>query len=287
MAEILLGKPVADRIREKARLDAETLLSAGIAPALAIIRLGEKPDDLAYESSIQRGCRSAHVSVETYDLPEGTTQDGILRLIHNLNNEPGVHGILPLRPLPSHLNDDRVRNAVQPQKDVDGITDASLAGVFTGSGTGFSPCTAEACVLLIKEQQPDLTGKHAVIVGRSLIVGRPLAMLLMKENATVTICHSHTSHLAKWTRQGDIVAAALGQPRKLGGECFTSGQTVVDVGIHVLPDGRLCGDVDYDQAAAVVAAITPVPGGVGAVTTALLIAHVVEAARRQTAQREA
>lgn len=282
MAELLKGAPVAAALAEKTAAAVETLKTRSILPTLAILRVGAREDDLSYERGATKRCAAAGIQVRSVVLPEDVSQDDFMQTLDALNKDSSVHGILMFRPLPSHLDDEAARRALAPEKDVDGVTDGSLAGVFTGSGEGFSPCTAQAVAEILKHYGIDPRGKHAVIAGRSLVVGRPAAMLLMEQGATVTICHSKTPDVAAVTRQADILVAAIGKMRSLGSDYFSPGQTVIDVGIHFNEDtGKLCGDVRQEDAESVVSALTPVPGGVGAVTTAVLVSHVAEAALRQ------
>ncbi len=281
MAMLLKGAPAAAALSEKTAAAAAELRKAGVVPTLAILRVGERPDDLSYERGAKKRCDAAGVAVRSVALPEDVTQERLMDTLAALNQDDGVHGILLLRPLPEHLDGEAARRALAPEKDVDGVTDGSLAGVFTGSGEGFAPCTAQAVAELLDFYDIPLSGAHAVIAGRSLVVGRPAAMLLMAKGATVTICHGKTPSLPDMTRQADILVAAVGRMGLLGSEHIAPGQVVVDVGIHFNEvTGKMCGDVRFDEAESIAAAITPVPGGVGAMTTAVLVSHVVEAAQR-------
>lgn len=282
MAELLKGAPVAAALSEKTAALVEDLRQKGIAPTLAILRVGAREDDLSYERGAVKRCAAAGIEIRSVPLPESVTQAEYMAALNGLNTDPAVHGILMLRPLPAHLDEEAARKALAPEKDVDGVTDGSLAGVFTGSRVGFPPCTAQAVMELLHHYGVDLQGKTAAVIGRSLVVGRPAAMLLMEKGATVTICHSRTADVPAAAKQADIVVAALGRKRSLGANCFAPGQTVIDVGIHFNTEtGKLCGDVVQEEAEAIVSALTPVPGGVGAVTTAVLVSHVAEAAARQ------
>jgi methylenetetrahydrofolate dehydrogenase (NADP+)/methenyltetrahydrofolate cyclohydrolase len=278
MARILRGKDVADAMMESMKRDTEALKVRGVIPALGIIRLGEREDDIAYERGAKKRCEAAGVAVRNYTLPGDAPQEAVLELIGGVNGDAGVHGALILRPLPGHIDDGVIRGALRPEKDVDGITDGSLAGVFTGTPRGFPPCTAEACMEILSYYGIDPLGKRVTVIGRSLVVGRPLAMMLMRQQGTVTICHTRTRDLPAAVREGDIVIAALGKPESIGKEYFREGQVVIDVGIHAKPGGGFRGDVKFEEAEPVVAAITPVPGGVGTVTTGVLARHVIRAA---------
>lgn len=282
MAELLKGAPVAAALAEKTAADAEALKARGIVSTLAILRVGAREDDLSYERGAVKRCAAAGIEVRSVVLPEDVDQNTFMETLKELNRDDTVHGILMFRPLPAHLDEEAARKALAPEKDVDGVTDGSLAGVFTGSGEGFFPCTAQAVVEILNHYGIELKGKAVAIAGRSLVVGRPAAMLLMEKGATVTICHSKTTDVAAVTKQADIVVAAIGKKRSLGADYFAPGQTVIDVGIHFNEEtGKLCGDVRQEEAETIVSALTPVPGGVGAVTTAVLVSHVTEAAKRQ------
>lgn len=283
MAELLKGAPVAAAIAERTAGQAEALGKAGIVPTLAIVRVGAREDDLSYERGAVKRCAAVGVETRSVVLPGDVTQDELLKTLEALNRDDGVHGILLFRPLPAQLDDETARKTIAPEKDVDGVTDGSLAGVFTGSGAGFTPCTAQAVMEILSYYGVDLAGKNAVVAGRSLVVGRPLAMLLMAAGATVTLCHSRTRDLPAIAKAADIVVAAIGRMGFFGAEYFAPGQIVADVGIHFdEASGRMRGDVRTEEAEPVVKAITPVPGGVGSVTTAVLVSHVTEAALRQT-----
>jgi methylenetetrahydrofolate dehydrogenase (NADP+)/methenyltetrahydrofolate cyclohydrolase len=279
VAQILKGKDVADAMMEGMKRDTEALKERGIIPALGIIRLGEREDDISYERGAKKRCDAAGVAVKNYVLPADASQEALLEVIRGINGDPQVHGVLLFRPLPAHINDRIVRGALLPAKDIDGITDGSLAGVFTGTPQGFPPCTAEACLAILAHYGIEIAGKRVTVVGRSLVIGRPVAMMLMHKNGTVTICHTKTRDLPAVVREGDIVIVAAGKPESIGKDHFREGQVVIDVGIHVKDEGGLCGDVRFAEAEGLAAAITPVPGGVGTVTTAVSVRHVIEAAK--------
>lgn len=279
MAVELKGALVAKAIDERSRAGIETLLKKGVAPTLALVRVGAREDDIAYENGAVKRCERVGVSYKKVTLPADISQEALLETIEALNRDATVHGVLLFLPLPKRFDGDAVRAALSPEKDVDGVTEGSLAGVFTGSGKGFAPCTAQACIEILDHYGYDCKGKRAVVVGRSLVVGKPVAMLLLGKNATVTVCHTKTAGLPAVVRGAELVVTAAGKPKVVGGECFSEGQTVIDVGINFV-DGVMCGDADFDAASQKVSAITPVPGGVGTVTTSVLVNHVVEAALR-------
>lgn len=278
MADLLLGKPVGDALSEKTTALAEELTAKGIQPTLAIVRVGERPDDLSYERGACKRAEALGIAVRKFLLPEDASQDDVLAAIAQVNDDASIHGCLMFRPLPKGIDEAAVCNALDPAKDVDGITAGSLAGVFMDTGVGFPPCTAQACVEILDHYGFDVEGKSVAVVGRSLVIGKPVAMMLLARNATVTLCHSRSRELPTICREADIVVYATGRPRAYSLEHFSGGQTVLDVGINVDEEGNLCGDVDFAAAEPVVGAITPVPRGVGSVTTAVLMRHVVEAA---------
>ncbi|MCR5468050.1 MAG: bifunctional 5,10-methylenetetrahydrofolate dehydrogenase/5,10-methenyltetrahydrofolate cyclohydrolase [Lachnospiraceae bacterium] len=279
MAELLKGKPVADALNEKTKAKVAELNKKGIHPTLAILRVGEREDDIAYERGASKRCEQVGVEVKKVALPADVKEEDFFATLEELNEDENVHGILMFQPLPKHINGEMARKMLKPEKDVDGGTDGSLAGVFTNTKLGFAPCTAQAAMEILKYYNVELSGKRAVIIGRSLIVGRPVAMMLMHENSTITVCHTRTKDVASVSREADIVITASGQMERYGKDFFKPGQTVIDVGISWNDEKqKLCGDVLFDEVEPIVSAITPVPGGVGAVTTSVLISHVVEAA---------
>lgn len=281
MSEVLRGAPVAGAITERLVPQVEGLVARGVTPTLAIVRVGERPDDLAYERGATKRAQKVGLGLRKVVLPADCDQASLMDAIRAVNDDPSVHGSLLLRPLPSPLDEEAACAALSPEKDVDCVTEASLYGVFSNRPKGSPPCTAEAVIELLDHYGVGLDGARVTVVGRSLVIGRPLAMMLQARNATVTMCHTHTRDLAAACREADIVVAAAGHARTVGRECARPGQVVVDVGINWDETaGRLVGDVDFDGVSAVVDGITPVPGGVGAVTTAVLAKHVVEAAKR-------
>ncbi|MBQ6293540.1 MAG: bifunctional 5,10-methylenetetrahydrofolate dehydrogenase/5,10-methenyltetrahydrofolate cyclohydrolase [Lachnospiraceae bacterium] len=281
MTELLKGAPAAAALNEKTAAAAAALRKKGIVPALAILRVGARDDDLSYERGAMKRCEQVGVAVKNVVLPADVGSEEFFGTLEALNRDSSVHGILMFRPLPKQLDGEKARKMLAPEKDVDGCTDGSLAGVFTNAAVGFPPCTAQAAMEILKYYNISVSGKRAVVIGRSLVIGRPVAMLLMHANATVTVCHTRTEDVPSFTREADIVIAASGQMESVGAEYLHEGQTVIDVGIGWNEaKQKLCGDVHFDEAEPVVKAITPVPGGVGAVTTSVLVSHVVEAAAR-------
>lgn len=281
MAELLKGKAVADALTEQNIKTVEELRAAGVEPALAIVRIGENPSDMSYERGAMKRAEKTGVTVKQFVYDETVTQEEFLSEIEKINEDNSIHGVLIFRPLPKHINDEAVRNALLPEKDVDGITDGSLVGIFTGTHKGFAPCTARACMEIAAYNGIDFAGKKVAVLGRSLVIGKPVAMMAMEKNATVTTCHSRTGadEMKKICRESDIIIAAMGRAKMVDGDYLRENQIVLDVGINVDENGNLCGDVDFDAAEAKAAMITPVPGGVGAVTTAVLMLQTLEAAQ--------
>ena len=283
MARLLKGKDVVEALNEKLGKQVEELKSKGITPTLGILRVGERPDDLSYERGALKRCEQVGGEVKVTALPEDVSEKEFFDTLDKLNNDITIHGILMFRPLPKHIDGEKARQLLRADKDVDGCTDLSLAGVFTNTNLGFAPCTAEAAMEILKYYNVPLSGKKVTVIGRSLVIGRPVAMMLMHENATVTICHTRTVDVPSITRNADIVVVASGQMESVGADYLSEGQTVIDVGISWNEEkNKLCGDVRFDEVESIVEAITPVPGGVGGVTTSILVKHVVEAAIRST-----
>ena len=280
MAILLKGQAVVDALNEKLTAEIKKLKAKDIHPTIGIIRVGERTDDVAYERGAMKRAEKIGILVKKYLFPEHATQGEILAAIEQINQDCLVHGVLIFRPLPEHLDDAAIRRALLPSKDVDGVTDGSMAGVYSGTDLGFPPCTPTACMEILDYYGIDVTGKKAVVIGRSLVVGKPAALMLMKKNATVTICHTKTVDMVSICKNADILMVATGKAKSIGAEYCHSEQIVIDVGINLDEDGKLCGDVDFDAVEPFVKAITPVPGGVGTVTTSLLMKHVVEAAKK-------
>ena len=280
MSVILKGAPVVAAMNEANAARCAALREKGVVPTLAVVRVGAREDDLSYEKGVMARCAKVGVEVKQFLLPADAAQEELLGVIACINADPSIHGCLLFRPLPRQFDDRTVRAALAPEKDIDGITDGSLAGVFPNTALGYPPCTAQACLEILKFYGIPLSGRRAVVVGRSLVVGKPAAMMLDRENATVTLCNSRTRDLPEVCREADIVVVAMGKAGAVGADHLREGQVVVDVGIHVNEEGKLCGDVRFGEAEPLVEAITPVPGGVGTVTTSVLVSHVVEAAEK-------
>ena len=288
MASILKGAPVVAAMNERNAALCEQLKTKGIVPTLAVVRVGAREDDLSYERGVMTRCGKVGVEVKQYLLPADAAQDDLLKVIAEINADDAIHGCLLFRPLPKQFDDRTVRAALAPEKDIDGITDGSLAGVFTNTDLGYAPCTAQACLEILKHYNVPLSGKRAVVVGRSLVVGKPAAMMLMGKNATVTVCHTKTVNTAEICKKADIIVSAAGVLNSLTADYVRPGQVIIDVSINWDENkpnakgglGGIAGDAKFAEVEPIVDAITPVPGGVGSVTTSVLMKHVVEAAEK-------
>ncbi len=280
----MLGLPVANAITEGLLPRVAALGKKGVTPTLAIVRVGERPDDLSYERGATKRAQKVGLGLRKFVLPEDCAQEDLLVVIDEVNRDGSIHGCLMFRPLPAHLDEVAACAALDPAKDVDGITDGSLLGVFANRPQGFPPCTAAAVIELLDFYGVELSGADVAVVGRSLVIGKPVSMMLQARNATVTMCHTRTRDLAKTCGRADIVVAAAGHAGTIDAMCVREGQVVVDVGINWDEDSqRLVGDVAFDEVEPIVAGVTPVPRGVGSITTAVLAKHVVEAAERTVA----
>lgn len=275
----LKGAEVSAKLKEQvAALKADV---RGETPCLAIVRVGENPDDMSYERGAVKKMEAFGLKAQSFAFPADITDGDFKREFARINGDPAVDGILLLRPLPKQICEADIERMIDPRKDLDGISPENIAKVFAGDSTGYAPCTAEAVMEILKANDIDVTGKRVTIVGRSLVVGKPLAMLMMKANATVTVCHTRTKELEATCRNAEILVAAAGRARMIGKEFVGENAIVIDVGINVDEDGKLCGDVDFEAIGGRAAMATPVPGGVGAVTTAVLAKHLTEAALRR------
>ncbi len=283
MAQLLTGKQVVAAMADDMNARVERLAQQGIAPTLAIVRVGERPDDLSYERTAEKRAASLGIAVKKHVLDSLAPEEALRSALQSVNYDTKVHGCLLFRPLPSYMNEKELCDSLVAAKDVDGISLKSLASVFADGHDGFPPCTAEACVRMLDHYGVPIVGKHVVVIGRSLVIGKPVAMMLLRRNASVTICHSRTENLEAITKSADIVICATGRPRAFGARYFSPGQTVLDVGINFDAHGNLCGDVDFDEVEPIVAAITPVPGGIGSVTTSTTMEHTVRAAEQTLA----
>ncbi|MBQ6832913.1 MAG: bifunctional 5,10-methylene-tetrahydrofolate dehydrogenase/5,10-methylene-tetrahydrofolate cyclohydrolase [Lachnospiraceae bacterium] len=275
----LIGKEVT----AKMKMQVEEMVASmnGYVPTAAIIRIGERPDDLSYEKNAIKKMTAVGMNCEVYAFPEDIAEEDFKKAFMEINNNDAIDGILMFRPLPKHINEKWFEYAIDPAKDLDGINPINTAKVFSGETDGFAPCTAEAVIEVLKSYQIPIEGKRVVIVGRSMVVGRPVSMLFLKENATVTVCHTKTKNLKEICREAEILVAAAGVAKMLNQDYVADGAVVIDVGINVHEDGQLCGDVEWEGLETVASAATPVPGGVGAVTTTMLCRHLAEAAMRK------
>ncbi len=283
MADLLRGKPVADLIKRDIKTRVDDLKSRGIEPTLAVLRVGERSDDVAYESSILKSANLLGINVNVFAEQGSITTDELISIVDDINEDESIHGCLIFRPLPEDIDEVKVCNRLASEKDIDCCGAESLAGVFMDLPEGFAPATATACIEMLAHNDVALSGAKVVVVGRSLVIGKPVAMLALKENATVVLCHSKTSDLTSAMRDADVVICATGKAKMFHAQYFSPGQVVLDVGMNVDSHGLLCGDVDTDDVIDVVRAITPVPGGIGGVTTAVLLRNVVDAAERAEA----
>lgn len=286
MTDILKGAPLVDKLCKELIAKVEELSKQNIKPCLAIVRVGAKPNDISYENTILKRCDKIGVLTKQVVLADDIPADDFYAELEKLNEDSGVHGILIFRPLPAHIDGDKARNIITASKDVDGSTDASLTGIFTDSEVGFPPCTASAAMEILDFYGIEISGKNAVVLGRSLVIGKPVAMMLLRRNASVTICHSRTQNAYEISRSADILIACTGRPESVGPKYVNKNQCIIDVGVsYSKAKQKLCGDVDYDAVSDKVASITPVPGGVGGVTSTILVKHLVEAAARQACSR--
>ncbi len=273
---ILKGAEVSAKIRDQVKEALERL--DGKVPKLAIVRVGENPDDMSYERGAMKKMDSFGLQVQSFAYPADISDAEFKKAFSEINSSPDITGILLLRPLPKQICEKDIERMIDPEKDLDGISPANIAKVFAGDSTGFAPCTAEAVIEVLKANDIPITGKRVTIVGRSMVVGKPLSMLMLKENATVTICHTRTRDLKETCRNAEILVAAAGRAKMLDGSYVGQDAVVIDVGINVDENGKLCGDVDFETIQDIASMATPVPGGVGAVTTAVLAKHLVRAA---------
>ena len=281
MARLLKGKIVADTLMERNRKTVEELKKKGLCPTLAVFRIGEKDSDLSYEKGINKKAEEAGINLVKYVFNEDVSTEEFYSKLTQANNNSNIHGILIFRPLPERFNDDELRNMIYPTKDVDGCNDMSLAGIFINKDLGFAPCTAQSVIEILNYYEIDPKGKNVVVLGRSLVIGKPVSMMLTNLNATVTICHSRTKNIEDIASKADILICATGQMESVNKNYVNDNQTVIDVGISWNEaKQKLCGDVLFEEVEPIVKDITPVPGGVGSLTSCILISHVIESCRR-------
>lgn len=278
MAQIIDGKFIAKQIKDQLKEEVSLLKEAGTSVCLAVIQVGQDPASSVYVNNKKKACAYIGIDSVSYELKEDTEEEELIKLIEKLNGTENVHGILVQLPLPAHIDENRIIRTISPDKDVDGFHPVSVGRLWLGE-KGFVSCTPAGIIQLLKRSGLEIEGKECVVVGRSNIVGKPMSALLLRENATVTVAHSRTADLKEVTRRADILIAAVGQPKMITAEYVKEGAVVIDVGMHRDADNHLCGDVDFDDVFSKVSAITPVPGGVGPMTIAMLMSNCVEAAR--------
>lgn len=276
MAQVIDGKLISKQIKDELKEKVAKLKSEGKEACLAVIQVGCDPASTVYVGNKKKACEYIGIKSVAYELPEETTESELLEIIEKLNGDDSVHGILVQLPVPKHINEEHIINSISPLKDVDGFHPASVGALSIGK-KGFVSCTPAGIIQLLKRSGIEIEGKECVVVGRSNIVGKPMAMLLLRENGTVTVCHSKTANLKEVCRRADILVVAVGKPKMIDASYVKEGATVIDVGIHRNENGKLCGDVDFESVETVAGAITPVPGGVGPMTIAMLMNNCVEA----------
>ncbi len=280
MAELLKGIEVVNGMKEKLIEKNKELISKGVEPCLNIVRIGERPDDLSYERGAIKRFEGLGIKVQVSTFKEDIPREEFEAEFKKISDDEKVHGILLFRPMPKHIDEESIKRIIDPAKDMDCMCSENIAKVFAGDESGYAPCTPMAVMELLKHYQIPLKGKKVTVVGRSMVVGKPLSMLLLKENATVTICHTRTADLAAECQAADILIAAAGVAKMIKAEHVKEGTVVIDVGINLDENGNLCGDVDFEQVEKLASKITPVPGGVGTVTTSILAIHTLKAAEK-------
>ena len=280
MADVLKGMEVVNAMKAELTARVEALKGKGVEPCLGIVRIGERPDDLSYERGAIKRSEGIGVACKVFSFPEDIGNDKFLEEFKKINADKSVHGILVFRPMPKHIDEGRVKEAICPDKDIDCMSDINIAKVFAADESGYAPCTPRAVMEMLKHNDIQIKGKRVTLVGRSMVVGKPLSMLLLKEHATVTLCHTRTVDLEAECKRADILIAAAGAAKMIKAAHVSEGAIVIDVGINVDDDGNLCGDVCYEGVEPIAGKITPVPGGVGTVTTSVLVMHVIMAAEK-------
>lgn len=280
MSVLMQGADVANSMKEDLIKRVRFLKEKGVDPCLTIIRVGNRPDDVAYERGAKKRMEMMGIECRIVELPGDITQEVFEEEFCKVNTDPAVHGILLFRPLPEHLDEESVKAMIDPEKDIDCMSPMNIAKVFAGDETGYAPCTAEAVMEMLEYYGIDLKGKNATVVGRSMVVGKPLSMMLLKKHATITVCHTRTVNLPAVCKKAEILVAAAGKARMITEDMVSEGAVVADVGINVDESGNMCGDVDFEAVMAKASYISPVPSGVGSITTSVLAKHVVRAAER-------
>ena len=285
MSRILEAKPVVQKLKADLQQDIKSLKDRGQVPSIGLIRVGNRPDDIYYENSIVKNCENMGIRPQKFTLEESIPMTDFIKLLKQVNADLGIHGIMIFRPLPQQLDEELLKHIIDPAKDIDCMSPLNQARIFAGDMSGLLPCTPAAVMEILRYYKIELQGAKAVVVGRSMVVGKPLSMMLLKENATVTICHSKTQNMLDICKNADILVAAIGKPKFIDANYVSPQSIVIDVGINDAGDGKMCGDVDFQAVAEQVQAITPVPGGVGSITTTLLLKNVVKAINLQKDQR--
>ena len=280
MAAVLKGMEAVNGIKGDLSNRVDTLKSAGKMPCLGIVRIGARQDDLAYERGAVKRCEGVGVLCKVFEFPETIDNEAFLEEFKKINDDETIHGLLVFQPMPRHIDTEAVKCMIRPEKDIDCMSQQSLAKVFVGDGSGYAPCTPSAVVEMLRYFKIPMKGKRVVIVGRSMVVGKPLSMMLLRENATVTICHTGTVNLEEECRRAEILIAAAGKAKMINADHVAPGAVVIDVGINVDENGNLCGDVDFESVEPVAGAVSPVPGGVGSVTSSILALHTIDACER-------
>lgn len=273
----LTGKPVVDSLRENIKERVSKLMVSGIVPKMLIVRVGSREDDVFYEKSILKNCTTLGIEGKVKELSSDASMEELISVIEEANVNDEVHGIMLFRPLPKHMDQEKISNIINPNKDVDCMSPLNMEKIFEGNSRGFAPCTPKAVVEMLKYYKVPVYGANIVVAGRSLVVGKPLSMLLLDENATVTMCHSKTKDMKNVTKKADVVIAAIGKAKFMNEEFFTEDSIVIDVGINDDGSGKICGDVDYDNTFGKVKALNPAAGGVGTITTTILLDQAVKA----------
>lgn len=281
MNKIIKGKPVADVITQELLQEVNLLKQKNVVPKLTIVRVGKNESDLAYEKGAIKRCKTIGIETEVKEYPQDICEDDFIKELEKINNDKSTNGILVFRPFPKTLDENVIKYIIKPEKDMDCFSPVNVAKLMEGDETGFPPCTPTAVIEILKHYNVEMEGKNVVVIGRSMVVGKPVSMLLLKENATVTICHSKTKDIKKIASNADILVVGMGKAKLINEEYVKEGAVVIDVGINVDENGKLCGDVDTDACMEKVSMITPVPRGVGSVTTSILAKHVIKACKQQ------
>lgn len=277
---LLKGIEVVNKMKDKMILEVEELKSENVTPCLGIVRIGNRGDDLSYERGARKRCDAVGIETKVFEFDENISHEDFKSEFLRINEDSNIHGILLFRPMPKHIDENEIKVLINPDKDIDSMSSQNTVKIFEGDNSGFPPCTPQAVMEIFENNNIDLEGKNVVIVGRSMVVGKPLSMMLLKKNATVTICHTRTKNMQDVCKGAEILIVAAGRPKVITSDYVSEGTIVIDVGINVDSNGALCGDVDFENVEKIASQITPVPGGVGTVTTSVLAKHVIKACRK-------